>query len=68
MSKKIQIQEWRFPPYDSVKKRLQEAGIGIFDKIQSRKSWKKAILEKASVSNDKTRAYGGKSKRKLRAN
>tara|TARA_Y100001954_G_C15821619_1_gene610252 strand:+ start:322 stop:1203 length:882 start_codon:yes stop_codon:yes gene_type:complete len=53
MSKKIQIQEWRFPPYDSVKKRLQEAGIGIFDKIQSRKSWKKAILENRVLVNGK---------------
>lgn len=53
MSKKIQIQEWKFPPFDSGKKRLQEAGIGIFDEIPSRKSWKKAILEKRVLVNGK---------------
>jgi len=53
MSKKLHIQEWKFPPYDSSKKRLQEAGVGIFDNIQSRKSWKKAIIEKRVLVNGK---------------
>ena len=53
MRKKFQIKEWKFPPYDSSKKRLQEAGVGIFDDIQSRKSWKKAINEKRVLVNGK---------------
>lgn len=39
----VQIKEWKFPPFNVLKKRLQEAGIGLFPNIPSRKSWKKAI-------------------------
>ena len=45
MSKKIQIEGWHDGKRPNSKKRLQEAGIGLFTDLPSRKSWKKAILE-----------------------
>ena len=37
--------KWHFPPFDSDKKRLQEAAINLFDELPSRKAVKKAILD-----------------------
>ena len=51
MSNIKQIIEWEFPPFDVSKKRLQEAGIGLFDDLPSRKSWKKAIQENRVLLN-----------------
>ncbi len=45
MSNKIQIEGWSDAKSINIKKRLQEAGIGLFTDLPSRKSWKKAILE-----------------------
>lgn len=39
------LTKWHFPPYESDKKRLQEAAINLFDELPSRKSVKKAILD-----------------------
>lgn len=51
MSNIKKIIEWKFPPFDVAKKRLQEAGIGLFDDLPSRKSWKKAIQKKRVLLN-----------------
>ena len=45
MSNKIQIEGWNDGKCSNSKKRLQEAGIGLFADLPSRKSWKKTILE-----------------------
>ena len=41
----INVSEWTFPPFDSDKKRLQEAAVNLFDELPSRKSVKKAIKD-----------------------
>lgn len=39
------LTKWHFPPYESDKKRLQEAAVNLFKELPSRKAVKKAILE-----------------------
>ncbi len=53
MSRIVQIKEWKHGDKKALKKRLQEAGIFQFTELPSRKSLKKAILEKRVKVNGK---------------
>ena len=45
LSKKVRIEKWNSDENSIKQMRLQEAGVGLFQELPSRKSWKKAILE-----------------------